>query len=133
MRPNRCGCRGKCRCHEVKDVVYPMEKDVKKTYSEETVRHIHPSHTTVVNHHTVRNEHFYPHSTSYENRVREVDVRASDEGPIGDVGGVRDFNGRDVRGIKDNRGFNNDFFGGARKGCCCKRRCRCHRPRRGWW
>lgn len=122
MRRLRCGCRGNCRCG--KEIVYPTREEVKNTYSEETVKHIHPSHTTVINHHTIRNEHFYPHSTSFEERVREVDVRGvrdGSSGPRGDVRGVRDDRYDDVRGAYDD---------------CYKRKCYPQsycRPRRSWW
>lgn len=114
-----CGCPGKCQCD--RKIVYPTREEVKCTNSEETVCHIHPSHTRVINNHTVRNKHFYPHSTSYENRVREVDVREASEGPGGNVLGAGDY------GYGDNR------FGGARS-CGCRGHCRCgRRRRRGFW
>lgn len=42
-------------------------------YSESTVNHVHPSHTTVMNHHTVKNNHVFPHSTSVQNTTNSVD------------------------------------------------------------
>lgn len=65
------------RCHcgcPPKQIVHPVQSNVVHCCSEETVKHIHPSHTTVVNHHLIKNEHVYPHSTSFENTVNEVDV-----------------------------------------------------------
>ena len=123
-----CGCKGKCRCNDTRDIVYPTRKEVKNTYSEETINHIHPSHTTVINHHTIRNVHFYPHTTSYEERVREIDVRGAEDGwnnGRNDVGGVGE-QGRpacnDVRG---------DYDKGCGKGSCHSH-CSCRR-KRSWW
>src|SRR5690625_1812643 len=90
MKP--CGCpRPNCGC---KEIVYPVKQNVVHTCSEETVKHIHPSHTTVVNHHLVKNEHIYPHSTSFENTFNEVNVfggapqTMAPFGPGGQVGGA---------------------------------------------
>jgi len=63
------GCAG-----PVKEIVYPVKHNVVDCYSNETVKHVHPSHTTFVNHHLVRNEHIYPHSTSVKNTRRSVNV-----------------------------------------------------------
>lgn len=118
MRTMHCGCRGRCQCGKVKKVVHPTREEVKNTYSEETVKHIYPTHTTVVNNHTIRNEYFYPHTTSFEERVREIDVRGAQEGPgrDGDVAGVMD----------GGRGF-------GRNRCGCGGHRPCHCRRRGWW
>ena len=68
MRRRRppCGCP--------KEIVYPTKHNVVNKCSEETINHIHPSHTTVVNHHLVKNQHIFPHSTSFENTVNSVDT-----------------------------------------------------------
>lgn len=114
-----CSCVGKCHCNKPKEIVYPTRENVKKTYSDETVRHIHPSHTRVINNHTVRNEHLYPHSTSYEERVNEVDVR-----------GARDFGPGRVAGVQSPY----DGYGrGGGCGCGCGGRGRCGRRRGGFW
>lgn len=62
--PN-CGCP-KC-------VMYPVKENVVHNCTEETVEHIHPSHTTVMNHHLVKNKHFFPHSTSVKNTYNSMD------------------------------------------------------------
>lgn len=68
MRRRRpCGCGPK-------EIVYPVKQNVVHCCSEEVVKHIHPSHTTVVNHHLVKNVHEYPHSTSVANTCNEVDI-----------------------------------------------------------
>ena len=127
-----CGCKGKCRCGRSPEVVYPVREEVKKTHSKERVKHIHPSHTRVINHHTIKNEHYYPHSTSYEERVNEVDVRGESDGfGRGDVRGISDECGRGyVRGAH----HHGHWGGGGHCGCGCQRKCCCRggRRRRGW-
>lgn len=86
-RPN-CGCQ----------IVHPVKENVVHCCSEETVQHVHPSHTTVVNHHLIKNEHVYPHSTSFENTVNEIDVfggafnTPETPGPGNQVGGAMNPN-----------------------------------------
>ena len=67
-------CRRNCGCGKPKTVVHPVNENVVHCCSEETVKHIHPSHTTVKNHHLVKNVHVFPHSTSVANTFNEVDV-----------------------------------------------------------
>lgn len=62
-----------CGCHKCNTIVHPTKYDCVNQFSESTVNHIHPSHTTVMNHHLVKNKHFYPHSTSVQNTVNSVD------------------------------------------------------------
>lgn len=71
MRNRHCNCG----CQKpTNEIVYPVKNEVVDCYSEETVKHVHPSHTTVKNHHTIKNEHVYPHTTSVENIVNNVDI-----------------------------------------------------------
>src|SRR5690625_4481625 len=90
---SRCGCpRPNCGC-PVKEVIHPVKCNVVHCNSEETIKHVHPSHTTVVNHHLIKNEHVFPHSTSFENTVNEVDVfggafNTTPAGPGSQVGGA---------------------------------------------
>lgn|SRR5690625_3638554 len=67
MHPNQCQ-------QPVKEIVYPVQNNVVHKCTEEVVKHIHPMHTTVVNHHLIKNEHLYPHTTSVENTFDEVDM-----------------------------------------------------------
>lgn len=60
-----CGCP-KC-------IVHPVKHNTVHTCSESEVLHVHPSHTTVVNHHLVKNQHIFPHSTSFQNVTNSVD------------------------------------------------------------
>ncbi|MUV38893.1 hypothetical protein JNUCC1_02765 [Lentibacillus sp. JNUCC-1] len=69
------GHRHQRHCHcRPKQVVYPVKHDCVNCYSESEVEHIHPSHTTVMNHHLVKNKHVYPHSTSVQNTWNEQNV-----------------------------------------------------------
>ena len=61
-----------CRCQACKTIVYPTKYNCVNQYSESTVNHVHPSHTTVMNHHTVKNNHLFPHSTSVQNTSNSV-------------------------------------------------------------
>lgn len=63
-----------CGCGKPKTIVHPTQQNVVHCCSEETVMQIHPSHTTVMNHHLVKNVHEFPHSTSTQNTFNEVDV-----------------------------------------------------------
>lgn len=81
-RKRHCGCIKPCHCQKpAKEIVYPVKENVIHKCTEETVKHIHPSHTTVVNHHLVKNEHLFPHTTSVENTYDEVDVMGAQTGP----------------------------------------------------
>src|SRR5699024_4944539 len=102
-RGKSCGCNN--QVSPTRDIVYPTKEKVVKTYSDETVRHIHPTHTTVVNCHTVKNEHLYPQTTSYENVTNEVNV-----GP----------NNTDVAGTTDNMNCGGHHH--HHHGRCCRRR-----------
>lgn len=62
----QCGCP--------KRIVYPVKHNCVHHCTESEVEHIHPSHTTVMNHHLVKNKHVFPHSTSVENTCSSVDV-----------------------------------------------------------
>lgn len=73
--------RKHCNCQ--KQIVYPVKENVVHCCTEETVKHVHPSHTTVMNHHLVKNEHVYPHSTSVQNTFNQVDVNGGGRPPFG--------------------------------------------------
>src|SRR5699024_642234 len=66
-----CGCQ---TCSQ--QIIYPTKHNKVDTFSENVVEHIHPSHTSVVNHHLVKNKHLYPHSTSYHNTCNSVDMHS---------------------------------------------------------
>lgn len=133
-RRRRCGCpRQNCGCQS--PIVYPTKENIVHCCTEETVKHIHPSHTTVMNHHLVKNEHEYPHTTSVENTYSEIDVNGGGRPPFGGN------NGNQVGGAmnQNNSGMgSNQQVGGAhhhhkKMNCGCKQRNhRCGR-RRGWF
>ncbi|MRG88288.1 spore coat protein CotD [Salinibacillus xinjiangensis] len=56
------------------NVVYPTKHCVKNNYIPHEVNHIHPTHTTIQNHHMVKNKHFYPHTQSVVNTVNQQNV-----------------------------------------------------------
>lgn len=103
-------CRPRCGCQRpVREIVHPVKENVVHCCTEETVCHVHPSHTTVVNHHLIRNEHVYPHTTSHRNTVNEVDVQGTSTGPGSGQGGFQQ-GGNQVGGAmnhgKKNHGCN---------------------------
>ncbi|MBO8154996.1 MAG: spore coat protein CotD [Bacillaceae bacterium] len=59
MRPHGRPCVPPCN-----PIVYPTKHNVKNNVIPHEVDHIHPSHTTVMNHHVVHNKHYYPHTAS---------------------------------------------------------------------
>lgn len=61
-----------CGCQACKTIVYPTKHNCVNQFSESTVNHVHPSHTTVMNHHMVKNNHIFPHSTSVQNTSNSV-------------------------------------------------------------
>lgn len=80
----QCGCPV-CK----RKVVHPVKENVVNKYTEEVVEHVHPSHTTVVNHHLIKNKHVFPHSTSVANTCNSVDVYGgSFNTPGNQVGGA---------------------------------------------
>lgn len=62
-----------CGCQSCQTIVHPTKHNCVNQCSESTVNHVHPSHTTIMNHHVVKNKHFYPHSTSVQNTTNSVD------------------------------------------------------------
>ncbi|GGB47293.1 spore coat protein [Virgibacillus dakarensis] len=110
-----CGCP--------KRIVHPTKHNCVENCTESVVEHIHPSHTTVMNHHLVRNRHVYPHSTSVQNTCNSVDEFGGAfntppqvspaYGPGSQVAGAMSpgmNNGNQVAGMMD--------YGHAGKGCC---------------
>lgn len=72
----RCPRHGHQPCHcqkPVKEIMYPVKENIVHHCTKEVVKHIHPSHTTVVNHHITKNKHLFPHSTSVKNTFDEMD------------------------------------------------------------
>ncbi|GGE56671.1 CotD family spore coat protein [Priestia taiwanensis] len=55
-------------------IVHPTKCCEEHTFSKTVVPHVHPSHTTFVNHHVFEHKHYFPHSTSCANTVKNVDA-----------------------------------------------------------
>lgn len=120
-RPN-CGCQGAGN-----EIVYPVKENVVNCCTEETVKHIHPSHTTVKNHHLIKNEHYYPHTTSTENFENEVEVQGASTGPgMGGGPGMGMGPGNQVGGAMTPGGGHGHHHGHCHKHNSCK----CHSCRR---
>ncbi|TQS75404.1 spore coat protein [Ornithinibacillus gellani] len=80
----RCGCG-------CKQIVYPVKENVVNNCTKSVVKHIHPSHTTVMNHHLVENVHLFPHSTSVVNTQNQVNINGGSfpvPAPPNQVGGA---------------------------------------------
>ncbi|MCF3941957.1 spore coat protein [Oceanobacillus alkalisoli] len=81
-----------CGCQACKTIIYPTKHNCVNQFSESTVNHVHPSHTTVMNHHLQKNKHFYPHSTSVQNTWNSVNefggAFETPSGPGGQVAGA---------------------------------------------
>ncbi|QHS24475.1 spore coat protein CotD [Virgibacillus sp. MSP4-1] len=63
------------------NVVYPTKHCVKNNYIPHEVNHIHPTHTTIMNHHLVKNKHYYPHTQSVMNNVQSQNVNMGPGSP----------------------------------------------------
>lgn len=50
-------------------IVHPTKCCTKHTFSNVVQPHIHPSHTTIVNHTNVQNQHYFPQTQSVANQV----------------------------------------------------------------
>lgn len=57
-----------------KTIVHPTKCNVVHSCTVNETEHIHPSHTTFVNHHLQKNNHVYPHTTSYQNTFNQENV-----------------------------------------------------------
>lgn len=64
--------RRHCKCP--KRIIHPTKHNCVHHCTQSVVEHVHPSHTTHMNHHLVKHRHVYPHSTSVANTVRHVNV-----------------------------------------------------------
>lgn len=83
---SNCGCG----CQQ-SPVIHPTKYNCEHHCTESVVEHIHPTHTTVMNHHLVKNKHVFPHSTSVKNTCDSVDeCGGSSNGPGNQVGGEMD-------------------------------------------
>ncbi|WP_368657246.1 CotD family spore coat protein [Metabacillus halosaccharovorans] len=58
-----------CRPKVMAPIVHPTKCCVNNTYSETIVPHIHPQHTTTVNHEFYKHQHYFPQTQSVQNEV----------------------------------------------------------------
>lgn len=65
MHPMHCQCPTCC----LPPIVHPAKCFVNNTCQNYIVPHIHPSHTTNVNHQFYAHQHHYPHTESFVNEV----------------------------------------------------------------
>lgn len=115
-------CRPHCGCQRpIREIVHPVKENVVHCCTEETVRHVHPSHTTVINHHLIRNKHIYPHTTSHRNTVNEVDVQGTSTGP-----GSGPFGSSNVGSAQNGFQQGGNQVGGAMHHCKKHHGCKCH-------
>ncbi|MCJ8006637.1 CotD family spore coat protein [Lederbergia wuyishanensis] len=77
FHPHGCGCP---TC-VMPAVVHPTKCCVNHTCNNVIVPHIHPTHTTTVNHENIINEHYFPHTESFVNEVTEQSVVMPGPGP----------------------------------------------------
>lgn len=49
------------QCPNEKNIVHPTKHQYVHTSSESVVNHIHPVHTTYINHHSIKNQHHQPY------------------------------------------------------------------------
>jgi spore coat protein D len=65
----------------VQNIVYPTKHCVKNNFIPHQVNHIHPTHTTIHNHHMVKHNHFYPHTQSVVDSVSNQHVNMGPGSP----------------------------------------------------
>ncbi|KAA0550184.1 spore coat protein CotH [Bacillus sp. BGMRC 2118] len=67
-------------------IVHPTKYCVKHHFQTTIVPHIHPSHTTHVNHHMYQHNHYFPHTESVVNEVSNQHLNCP--GPMPGLGAV---------------------------------------------
>ncbi|MRX70944.1 spore coat protein CotH [Bacillus lacus] len=87
-----------CRPKMLAPIVHPTKCCVNNTFSNTVVPHVHPSHTTNVNHEMFQHVHYFPHSESFVNEVAHQHFNAAGPAPFGGPG-VGGFPGPGVGGF----------------------------------
>lgn len=77
-----------CKCVVCQPIVHPTKCCTNHTCTNYVVPHIHPSHTTNVNHEFYAHQHYYPHTQSFQNEVSHQHFNAGGSCP-GAFQGVR--------------------------------------------
>lgn len=70
-----------CKTNVLPAVVHPTKCCVNNTFQNNIVPHIHPTHTTTVNHINFQHQHYFPHTQSVANQVTHQNVVAAPAGP----------------------------------------------------
>ncbi|AEH47688.1 CotD family spore coat protein [Parageobacillus thermoglucosidasius] len=70
-----------CVPHVVAPIVHPPRCCVQHHFQATVVPHIHPSHTTHVNHHFFQHQHYFPHTESVVNQVANQQLFCGGPGP----------------------------------------------------
>lgn len=112
-----------CGPHPANQVIHPTKQCVVHNCIEHDVTQVHPTHTTTVNHHLIKNHHVYPQTNSVENTVESMNVNG---GPGNQVAGAMSPPPYGNNGLNNNSGPNNNVAGahmpsnGAMGPCCNK-------------
>ncbi|WP_067836426.1 CotD family spore coat protein [Amphibacillus sediminis] len=72
-----------CQTGPVQTIVCPTKHQHVNTCSQSHVNYVHPTHTTVTDHHTIHNTHYYPQTTSYGQTVNQTNVYGGPTWPQG--------------------------------------------------
>ncbi|MFS8631489.1 MAG: spore coat protein [Bacillales bacterium] len=71
-----------CIPHVVGPIVHPPRCYVQHHFQATVVPHVHPSHTTHVNHHLFQHQHYFPHTESVVNQVANQQIFCGGPGPF---------------------------------------------------
>ncbi|WP_416826700.1 CotD family spore coat protein [Ectobacillus polymachus] len=63
-------------------VVHPTKHCVTNTFSTTVVPHIHPTHSTLINHQMIQNQHYFPQTQSAYNTVQQTNVPGYGPSPL---------------------------------------------------
>lgn len=74
-----------CQPNICPPIVHPTKCCVNHTFEKTIVPHIHPSHTTTVNHHLFEHQHYFPHTQSAVNEVSNQQFFCSGGMPQGPI------------------------------------------------
>lgn len=70
-----------CRPNVMPPIVYPTKCCVNNTFSKTIVPHVHPTHTTTVNHQMFEHQHYFPQTQSTVNEVSNQQLMCSGQPP----------------------------------------------------
>jgi spore coat protein D len=96
-----------CRPKVLAPIVHPTKCCVQNNYSETIVPHIHPQHTTIVNHDFYKHQHYFPQTQSVDNEVTHQHFNVYGQAPAPGFG----FGGPGFGGPRPRPGFGPGPFG----------------------